>query len=554
MNPEDLNDWDREQVYNGLDVTITADVLDALIPQLDNTTRVTYEFSKALQGPVLDMRLRGCLIDTGRKLEVIDELWETANGLEKQLERIVFEGIGLPMFNWRSNKDLCALFYGTLGLPTQRRGGAPTSDRGARERLEIYPIATVLCRLINGIAELGKKITVLRTDIDTDGRIRTSYNIAGTNTGRFSSSLSEFGTGGNLQNVEASLRSIFIADPGHKFAKLDAKSGESFIVGAIEWNEFGDDRFLRACETGDPHTAVARLCWPSLPWTGDLKLDKEIAEQQFYRHLSYRDACKRIGHGSNYLGGAQQISDETRVPIDIVKNFQTLYFETFPAHRLWHDYVRSAIRTRGSLTSLMGRKRHFFKRRSDDKTIKEAVAFDPQSSLADIVNQGMLQTWRLNPAILMFQDHDATTWMYPEADEDTVVPIIQKSLEVVVTLRGGRELRIPYDCETGWNKGKWDSEKNPDGLKKYIGGDHRSRAPALGLLDRIVQRGHRKPRSAPDISKVGGYLRNRGGDGAEGVAANKFFALPESIYPDHRAPGVRQDPDHEGSETIGDGT
>jgi len=60
--------------------------------------------------------------------------------------------------------------------------------------------------------DLQKKIDILKTEIDKDGRIRTSYNIAGTNTGRLSSSFSEFGTGTNLQNIEESLRSMFVAD------------------------------------------------------------------------------------------------------------------------------------------------------------------------------------------------------------------------------------------------------------------------------------------------------------------------------------------------------
>ena len=33
-------------------------------------------------------------------------------------------------------------------------------------------------------------------------------------------------------------------------------------------------KFLDACESGDPHTAVARIMWPNLSWTGDLKRDK----------------------------------------------------------------------------------------------------------------------------------------------------------------------------------------------------------------------------------------------------------------------------------------
>lgn len=553
MTPESLDDWDREQVYNGLDVTITADILDTIKAQLDDTTSTTYAFSRALQGPVLDMRIRGCLIDQARKLEVIDELYQQMEVYESYLDRIVYEGIGLPVFNFRSNKDLRELFYVALGLPTIRRGGSVTCDRGAREKLAIYPTATVLVTLINALAELGDKISVLRTDIDPDGRIRTSYNIAGTSTGRFSSSLSEFGTGGNLQNVEASLRSIFIADPGYKFAKFDAKSGESFIVGAIEWNLFRDARFLDACQSGDVHTSVARGCWPNLPWTGDRGSDKEIAEGKFYRHLSYRDACKRIGHGSNYLGGAPQISAETRVPINIVTDFQTLYFETYPAHRLWHKSVEDALKSTASLTTLTGRKRHFWRRRHDPKTLKEAVAYDPQGSLADIVNQGMLQTWQTHPyPYLMFQDHDATTWMYKEADEHWVVPLIAESLSVSLDLADGRVLTIPYDCEVGWNKGKYDAEKNPDGLRGYTGSDDRRRSPKVNILDRIIRRGDGKPRSAPDIPAVGSDLDNICGAGAESVAADVFSTLSEFIHADSGPSRLGEDEDAACSEALGD--
>jgi len=489
---ESLSGVDKDWIYNGLDVCITADVLESLLPQLDPTTTATYTFSKSLQGPVLEMRLRGCLIDTTRKVEVIDELFEQIEIYETQLEKIVREGLGFNGFNWRSNADLRKLFYDILGISPIRRGGSPTCDRAAREKLEVYPVATVLIRLINTLAELGDKISVLRTEIDPDGRIRTSYNIAGTSTGRFSSSLSEFGTGGNLQNVEESLRSIFIADPGFKFAKCDAKSGESFVVGAIEWNLFHDPRFLDACESGDVHTAVAKLVWPGLGWTGDRRHDKDLAETDYYRGYTHRFMCKKIGHGSNYLGGAPEIASQTRIDLDLVQTFQTQYFRAFPAHKLWHAHVDTELRRTGIITSLMNRKRHFFKRRTETKTLKEAIAYDPQSSLADIVNRALLNIWRLGIATIVFQDHDAITFMYPEDREDEVVPELQKHLIVPVELADGRVLRIPYDCETGWNKGKYDATKNPDGLKGFTGHDDRRRTPQVGLLDRIIHRSYRK--------------------------------------------------------------
>lgn len=488
MNPEELSSWERDQVYNGLDVGVTYDCLDAMLPQLDEYTEKTYEFSKALQGPTLEMRIRGVLVDQARKAEVIDEYYSIMETLEAQLERIVLDGVGLPSFNWRSHRDLHKLFYDTFGLPTVRKAGRPTTDRGAREKLGIYPIAEQIIKHINTLTELGDKISVLKTDLDADGRIRTSYNIAGTSTGRFSSSFSEFGTGGNLQNIEESLRSIFIADRGYKFAKCDAKSGESFVVGAIEWNLFHDGRYLEACESGDPHTAVARIMWPDLPWTGNLKQDKAVAESPYYRHYTYRFMCKKLGHGSNYGGKPQTLAEQAKVELDLVKRFQPAYFSAFPAHLFWQEHVDNTLRKNGYLISLLGRKRWFFGRRNDPSTLREAIAYDPQSSLADIVNTAMLNIWRENYVIIMMHDHDALTFMYPEKDEDRIIPRLMNDLVIPVPLAHGRTLRIPYDCKVGYNKGEWHPEKNPNGLKDWNGHDDRKRIKETSLLDRIVSK------------------------------------------------------------------
>ncbi len=492
MDPEDLPPWDRDQIYNGLDCCITLDVFDGLIPQIDAITSNTYNFSKALQAPTLEMKIRGVLVDQARKAAVIDEYYEIMERVEANLLRIVHEGVGMANFNYRSTKDLAELFYTELGISPIRKSGRPTVDRGAREKLEIYPIAEQLVKHINLLTELGDKISVLKTAIDDDGRIRTSYNIAGTSTGRFSSSISEFGTGGNLQNVEESLRSIFIADAGYKFCKADAKSGESFCVGAIEWNLFKDGAYLDACESGDPHTAVARIMWPNLPWTGNLKSDKAIAETPYYRHYTYRFMCKKLGHGSNYGGKPNTLAEQSKVELDLVRQFQPKYFSAFPAHQRWQAHVDETLRKKGYLISLMNRKRWFFGRRSDPSTLREAIAYDPQSSLADIVNQAMLNIWRKGYVTIVAQEHDALVFMYPEKDEDKILPRILNDLVIEVPLKHGRTLKIPYDAEVGFNKGKYHPTKNPNGLKEYKGHDDRKRIPEKGLLDRLISRHTKK--------------------------------------------------------------
>jgi DNA polymerase I-like protein with 3'-5' exonuclease and polymerase domains len=491
VGPDEItNQTERDWIYNGLDCCVTREVLDAIEPQLDEVTGATYDFSRALQGPVLEMNLRGVLVDQQRKNEVIDELYDKIDILERNLERIVLEGVGMPGFNWRSNPDLQTLFYEKLQIPVVTFKGRPTVNRNALEKMEAYTIAKPIVAHMSAMRELAKKIGVLKTGIDPDGRIRTTYNIAGTDTGRFSSSGSAFGTGGNLQNIEESLRSIFISDPGYKFAKCDAKSGESFVVGAIEWNLFNDPTYLEACESGDPHTAVARICWPQLGWTGDLKRDKAIAEGPYYRHYSYRFMCKKLGHGSNYGGFPATLAAQTKLPVEVVIAFQPKYFGAFPAHQQWQEWVKKQVMTKGVMTSLMGRRRWFFGHRNDPDTFRAAIAYDPQGSLADIVNAAMLHIWRKNYVIIVLQDHDALTFMYPEEIEDEIIPQIMQDLVIRVPLAGGRELAIPYDCKVGWNRGDYDARSNPEGLKDYVGKDTRKRQAQVGILDRVVRRAH----------------------------------------------------------------
>ncbi len=502
LAPDELeNQQERDWVYNGLDCAITSEILDVLLPQLDQHTADTYTFSRSLQGPVLEMQLRGILVDEARRVAVIEEYYERIDRLQDQLEQIVLDGVGMPTFSWRSNPDLQTLFYGYLQIPTIRKQGRPTCDHKALEKMQLYLVARPIVNHLIAMREIAKKIDFLKTGVDRDGRIRTSYNISGTSTGRFSSSYSEFGTGGNLQNVEESLRSVFISDPGWKFAKFDAKSGESYIVGAIEGNLFDDWRYLDAVESGDVHTTVARMCWPDLPWTGELKHDKQIAEQPFYRHYSYRFMCKKLGHGSNYGGQPATLALQTTLPEPIVIGFQPKYFNAFPAHLRWHEWTDNQLRSAGFLVTLTGRKRWFFGRRTEASTLREAIAYDPQGSLADIVNRAMLRIWRQRICLLMMQDHDALTFMYREEMEDEVIPKLQSMLEEELQLQQGRSLRIPYDCKVGWNKGEYccGNRSNPwckncghqinlDGLKDYEGKDERRRQPQVPKLDRILHR------------------------------------------------------------------
>ena len=475
---EPKSETERLWIYNGLDCCVTLEVLEAILPQLDNLTGSTYALSLALQAPVLEMNLRGVLVDETERVRAIEQYRSDTDRLQRNLYRIVHDGVGYTNFRdsgktkaWRSNSHVAALLYDVLKLPEVRKRNergemVRTVNRDALERLQIHFIAQPIINHILALRDFGKKIGVLETKIDSDGRLRTSYNIAGTTTGRFSSSLNDFGSGGNLQNIEERLRRIFVADRGMKFANIDLEQADSRNIGALCYNVFRDPTYLDACESGDLHTTVARMSRPDLPWSGDLKRDRVVAEQPYYRHHTLRHVCKVLGHGTNYLGSPFEMSKHTKIEQSIIKDFQALYFSTFPSIHKLHDWVKEEIMNKGYLVTPFGRKRWFFGKRDERDTLKQAVAHLGQSMTADEMNHAMLALWRLNIVQIMLQGHDSILIQYKEGDENEVIPRVLSAMRVPLELEGGREFVVPVEVQVGWNWGK-KTVDNPNGLSKW---------------------------------------------------------------------------------------
>ena len=478
----DLNHW----IYNGLDCCVTHEVCDRLLESADETALRTYEFSKALQAPVLEMNMRGLKVDKQKKLKTILQINKTIARLERQLDRIISDGIGAPNLNWRSPHQLKGLLYDVMGLPVQKKRNtngvyAATTDEAALEKLSAYFIAEPICNHILLLRGLGKSLGFLRTGVDADGRMRTQFNIAGTVTGRFASSITDFGTGTNLQNVTSSLRSVFVADRGMMFCNIDLEQADSRNVGALcwdllcdnpDWSEATAGAYLDACESGDLHTLVSKIAYPGLPW-GTLP-DREIAEWLAHKHYDYRYLSKKCGHGSNYLAQPRTVAQHARIPVQLAENFQNEYFGAFPCIPAWHKSVFWQLEHNGFLESPFGRRRFFFGRPKEGTTQREAVASVPQSMTGDEINRGILNLWRDGRSQLLVQVHDSILFQFPEHLRDEIVPQALEMVKTHLVLKHGREFVVPVEAQTGWNWG-YVGEDNPDGLKKWKGGDERKR-------------------------------------------------------------------------------
>ena len=487
-----LSASDRESIYNGLDCCVTHEVLAAMLPQLDPVSRGTYDFSRALQGPILEMTIRGLRIDIDRRDRLLQTINEDIIRLSDGLDEIIREGIGTDV-SWRSPKQLMHLFYEVLNIPPVRKRGTDgmraTVDREALEKLSMYFLAEPICLYLLALRDLDKKRQLLETGIDRDGRMRTNFNIAGTTTGRLASAISDFGTGTNLQNLDRELRSIFIADPGYKLANLDLEQADARNVGAVCWNSFVDacgesfaGSYLDACEGGDLHTTVCQMAWQDLPWG---RRPRDTADTIAYRSLSYRDLAKKLGHGTNYYGSPPTMARHTKVDRKTIEDFQRRYFTAFPCigstnrsdHLTpnWHNSVRQHLKSAGYLTTLLGRRRYFFGRWNDDDTLRAAIAYEPQSLTADEIDQGLLALFRANRVELLLQVHDSILIQFPENQEADIVPWALDALRVHIRLAKGRDFVVPVEAKCGWNWGDA-NDKNPDGLIKWSGSDSRKRS------------------------------------------------------------------------------
>lgn len=486
--PKNLSPEEGDWFYNGLDCMATLRAWERMQSQESIHSKISYEFVSAMRAPALEMMLRGIRINMEQRSQFIQMYREQELQLKENLNELAF-AVWDKGLNPASPKQMNDFFYTCMRLPVQYKFSAgerrPTTDREALEKLKFHFYAQPIINTVLALREIAKKLQFLQGGIDDDTRVRTSFNVTGTETGRWSSSENPFGGGGNQQNITNELRKMFIADPGRKLGYFDLDQAESRAVAYIS----GDEAYINACNSGDLHTLVCKMVWKDLPWTGNLNEDKEIAEQPFYRHFSYRDMAKRGGHGTNYYGSARTMAKHLKVPEELIVNFQAAYFKAFPGIRKWHQRVATQIQTKGYIISALGRKRYFMGRRFDDDTLREAIAHEPQSTVGEILNLFLHRVWQNAPyAECLAQIHDAILIQYDEKLEDEIVPKILSLGKVQVQYPAGI-MEIPNSCETGWNWAKIDPKKkdhadgNPYGMKKYKNHDDRTPPVYKGILD-----------------------------------------------------------------------
>ena len=376
-----------------------------------------------------EMELAGFQVDAG----MLRSFGETLTAAIETLEQRIYSYAG--QFNINSPKQLGEVLFERLGLPSYKKTktGYSTSAevleklRGAHpivgEVLEYRQYAKLKSTYVDGLLKV----------ISPDGRVRTSFQMTVTATGRLSS------TEPNLQNIPtrtelgSELRRMFVAGPGQILVDADYSQIELRLLAHIS----GDQAMVDAFRSGeDFHTVTAAHVF-SVPV-------EEVTP-------AMRRAAKAVNFGIVYGISPFSLSQDLGVTVAEAKAYMDAYFHRFPGVKAYMDQVVERARADGYVETPMHRRRALPEIKSSNHNMRsfgERVALNMpiQGAAADIIKLAMVRVHRqlkeaALEARLIMQVHDELIVECPEAEADRVKAILVREME------GAWPLSIPLIAE-----------------------------------------------------------------------------------------------------------
>jgi uracil-DNA glycosylase family 4 len=381
--------------YNALDVANTYEIAEFFTRELPIYKALdTFNFEMQQLDLTLMMEAQGIYVD---KVDMEERRKKLTIELEAIKERIFLEA-GVTI-NLNSPTQVKNLLYTTLKLPTiyARRKAGESERKISTDEEALTKLVNLTNHQVPKDLLLYRKTNKILTNylnfpVSPESRIHTSYNITGTESGRWSSGKSiayPYGPG-NLQNVPSSVRPMFKAEPGKVFIQADLIQAEAVVVAFLS----NDQVLKRAFANGeDIHKLTASMMFGKA-------LDAIVPKE--------RQIGKTIRHAGNYSSGPGVIAVNIPCEMAEAKKLLSLYHAANPSLKVWHESIKNELKANSTLTTPVGRTRKFFARPGDDLD-RSAISFKPQSTVADIMNAGIVDFYTQygDEYILSLQLHDA---------------------------------------------------------------------------------------------------------------------------------------------------
>lgn len=418
--------------YNCLDCVYTREVGEVELQVAEKMgLKEVHDFQQAMFWPVLRAMLRGVRVIKAAKDSLAAEVQEQIAHREQTLIDILGHSI-----NPRSPKQMCALFYEDLGQPaimTRAKKGTPahvTCDDEALGKIAARePLLKPLTNCIADIRTLEKFLgDFILAPLDDDSRMRCSYNIGGSESGksapktyRLSSSKNPWGRGANLQTIPSeksksvgkwqqrghlavlgdpfslpNLRSMYGPDPGFTFFDMDLDRADLQVMA---WD--ADEPLLKeVCrQKVDVHLLNVYLLDRQEPPPLENLVERHAKDEPcacpagsacYWEHRrprhQTREFSKVFAHATDYLGKPRTVATATGRTVHEIDRAQKTYLGAYPGIERWQKRVIEQVRKHRFVENRFGYRWYIFDR-IDDQVMPEAVAWIPQSTVSIVINK-----------------------------------------------------------------------------------------------------------------------------------------------------------------------
>ena len=427
--------------YAAEDADITLRLWKFFKPQLhkNNVTKVYESLERPLVPVLADMERNGIKVDRDTLSRMSNSFAQKMAGLEAEIFQLAGRN-----FNVGSPKQLGEVLFDELEIPGGKRGKTGAYATGAEilEDLTVegyeLPSKVLDWRQLSKLKSTYTDALQDHINIET-GRVHTSYSMAGTSTGRLSS------TDPNLQNIPIrsedgrKIREAFICEEGSILLSLDYSQIELRILAQIAELDALKEAFFQG---QDIHALTASQMF-DVPLEG---MDPMIRRQ-----------AKAINFGIIYGISGYGLARNLRIPRKEAQSFIDKYFERFPGIK---DYMESTVnfaKENGYVETLFGRRIHTpeINTRGPQAGFSKRAAINApiQGTAADVIRRAMIRMPEAIaglPAKMLLQVHDEllfevsrdavdeTILVVKEIMENAAMPAIKMDVPLIVDAGQGR--------------------------------------------------------------------------------------------------------------------
>ena len=409
-----------------------ADVLGQLArllaPEVEQAgLRPVYEEIELPLTPVLaEMEEVGVRVDTRQLAELSQQLAQQIETLTAEIHKL-----SGAEFNINSPQQLSKVLFEQLKLPAPRKYGKGKVYSTAVDVLEELAEAHEVPRKVLEFRQLTK---LKNTYIDAlpklvnprTGRIHTTFDQAGTATGRLSS------RDPNLQNIPIRtelgrrIRAAFLPEPGWKILSADYSQIELRLLA-----HFSQDSVLLEAfrQNQDIHSRTAELVFgvPPLLQTGE-----------------HRRRAKAVNFGIVYGLSAFGLSQQLGIEQSEAQQFIDHYFATYAGVRRYIDKCLEEVRRSGVVRTLYGRLRpipEINSRNAQQRGFAERTAINTplQGTAADLIKVAMIRihdelAGQGLRARMLLQVHDELLLESPPEEVEAARSLVKRAMEQVAAL------------------------------------------------------------------------------------------------------------------------